>query len=215
MINILLDDLPESVDVGGDNYPVDWGYRAMILIEMCIFDQSRDVELQVLDALNIFYMGNIPPDISAAMERLLWFRRCGREEKKPNGGQADVAKHARQSKRVYCFDQDAPYIYAAFLSQYGIDLNKTPDRALHWWKFNAMFEALGEDQKISKIMYYRTAPLTGLSKERRKFLNEMKKLYALESPDQTVDSRMKLAQRNADMKDYVQRRAAEVENAES
>lgn len=214
MINILLDDLPETVEVCGDNYPVDWGYRAMILIEMCMFDQSRDAELQVMDALNIFYQGDIPPDISGALERLLWFRRCGREEKRKSDGPSESPKRPVKSKRAYCFDQDAPYIYAAFLSQYGIDLNKTPDHELHWWKFNAMFEALGEDQKISKIMYYRTAQLTGLSKERRKFLNEMKKLYSLEAPDQTVDSRVKLAQRNADMRAYVQRRAAGIENEE-
>ena len=206
MINLLLDRLPEHVEIDGTEYPVNWGYRAVILIEICMFDGRRSEEQRILDALNIFYSEAIPGNLPEALDRLLWFYRCGKEERKEKKKGAP----AKQKKRCYCFEQDAPYIYAAFRTQYGIDLNDTKNRDLHWWKFHAMFESLGEDLKISKIMYYRTAPLTGLSKEKRKFLNEMKKLYALEEPDRTVDSHVKLAKRNEEMKAYVRKRASEV-----
>jgi len=68
-----------------------------------------------------------------------------------------------------------------------------------------MFEAFGEELKISKIMYYRSVEVSGFSKNQRKFLNEMKKLYALETDNQNLDDRMRLAKRNADMKAYVRR----------
>ena len=209
MINILLDDLPCSVEVSGIAYPVNWGYRTMVLIEIGMFDSGRSEEQRMLDALNLFYgPGNIPPDIPSAIEMLMWFYRCGKAEKKEE--QRKKGAPVKQSKRSYCFEQDAPYIYAAFQTQYRVDLNATKSCDLHWWKFHAMFEAFSEDLKISKIMYYRTVSLTGLPKEKRKFLNEMKKLYALDEPDQTVDSRLRLARRNADMKAYVKRRALEV-----
>lgn len=203
--NIILRRLPESVTVGGVEYPVNWGYRAMILIELCMFDADRSDEQKILDALNNFYNKNIPPDPAEALEQLLWFYRGGRKaaERKNKG------TSGRQAKRCYCFQQDAPYIYAAFRAQYGIDLNDTKNYALHWWKFLAMFESLGEEQKICKIMYYRTASTSGCSKAQRRFLNEMKKLYALESPDQGMDDKMRLAKRNADMKAYVRKRAME------
>lgn len=190
--------------VSGIERPVNWGYRAMILVELCMYDRERSDEQKILDAMNIFYNRDIPHDMDAAMDRLLWFYRCGRN------GHREGMKGAsgKQAKRCYCFGQDAPYIYAAFLGQYGIDLNETKNYDLHWWKFHAMFESLSEDQKISKIMYYRTASVAGLPKEKRKFLNEMKKLYALEETGQ-VDDKMKLAKRNADMMAYVRRRAAE------
>lgn len=207
MINMLLDDLPESVEIQGIIYPVNWGYRAMILIEIAMFDTRREEEQKVLDALNIFYLNNIPPDIPAALDKLLWFYRCGKKEKKEETKKGAPGK--KQTKRSYCFEQDAPYIYAAFLTQYSIDLNATKSNDLHWWKFHAMFEALDENLKLCKIMYYRVASLNGLSSEKRKFLNEMKKLYALDDSDQTVDSRVKLARRNEKMKMYVRKRALE------
>lgn len=207
MINMLLDDLPESVEVQGIIYPVNWGYRAMILIEIAMFDTGREEEQRVLDALNIFYLNRIPPDLPAALDMLLWFHRCGKKEKKEETKKGAPAK--KQTKRSYCFEQDAPYIYAAFLTQYGIDLNKTQNTGLHWWKFHAMFESLDENLKLCKIMYYRVASLNGLSSEKRKFLIEMKKLYALEEANQNLDDKMKLAKRNADMKAYVRKRALE------
>lgn len=213
MINMLLDDLPKSVEIQGIIYPVNWGYRAMILIEIAMFDVRREEEQRVLDALNIFYLNRIPLDLPAALDMLLWFYRCGKKEKKEEPKKGAPAK--KQTKRSYCFEQDAPYIYAAFRTQYDIDLNATKSNDLHWWKFHAMFESLDENLKLCKIMYYRVASLNGLSSEKRKFLNEMKKLYALDDPDQTVDSRVRLARRNEEMKAYIRKRALENGNDES
>lgn len=204
--NILLNRFPEAVEVGGVVCPVDWGYRAMILIEICMYDRSRNDEQKVLDVLNIFYQKQIPDDPKEALERLMWFYRCGEERKAVSGNKGAAKKHI---KRSYCFSQDAPYIYAAFLNQYQMDLSATKNKELHWWKFRALFESLNEDQKFCKIMYYRTASLAGTSNNKRKFLNEMKKLYALEDQSQDLDDRMRLSKRNADMKAYVRRRAVE------
>lgn len=215
MTNILIDQLPESVVIEDEIYPVDWGYRAMILIEICMFDNRWNEEQRMLNALNIFYQGNIPSSLGEALKGLMWFYRCGKPIKK-NEKKKGASK--KQTRRCYCFDQDAPYIYAAFLTQYRMDLNDTRNHDLHWWKFHAMFEAFSEDLKISKIMYYRSVDVSGFSKNQRRFLNEMKKLYALETDDQNLDDRMRLAKRNADMKAYVRRRMLTAygnENAES
>lgn len=206
MISLLLDELPESVTVDGMAYQVNWGYRAMILIEIDIFRTDRSDEQKILDALNIFYCRNIPPNMNEALHQLLRFYAAGRDEKvneKKTGAQT--------AKRCYCFDQDAPYIYAAFRTQYGINLNHTKNYELHWWEFKAMFEALNEELKMSKIMYYRTAKLTGLGKEQRRFINEMKKLYALEDAESSMDDKAKLAKRNSDMKAYVRKRMGETD----
>lgn len=204
MINILLDELPEAVTVDGILYPVNWGYRAMILIEMDLFRVDRSDEQKILDALNIFYCQNLPQNANEALRQLLWFYAAGREQKGSN-----KKKGASETRRCYCFDQDAPHIYAAFQTQYSLNLNRTKNYELHWWEFKAMFESLGEELKISKIMYYRTAKLTGLGKEQRRFLNEMKKLYAIEQTESSLDDKAKLAKRNADMKAYVRKRVGE------
>lgn len=202
--NILLHELPASVLVNGVEYAVNWGFRAFILIEICTFAKDRSDEQKTLDILNIFYKKNIPSDIKEAVEQLLWFYRCGREPAARKNG-----KGRKQDKRSYCFEQDAPYIYAAFLTQYEIDLQSIGNYSLHWWKFKAMFESLNDELKICKIMYYRTVDIKGMSKEQKNFINAMKELYALDAPDKSVDSQIRLTQRNAEWKAYVQKRVRE------
>lgn len=211
MMNILLDSLPETVLVDGKEWSVNWGYRACILIEICMFDTGQSEEQRVLNALNIFYDRDIPGNVAEAIDRMMWFYRGGKEEKKPAGENKTkrTAPIARQ-KRCYDFEQDAPYIYAAFRTQYGIDLNTTKNYDLHWWKFQAMFTALDEGLKFSRIMYYRSVSTNGMSKQQRAYINEMKKFYALED-GQTADGKMKLVKRNMEMKDYVRKRTREVQ----
>ena len=61
----------------------------------------------------------------------------------------------RGGSREIMFDYkiDGAYIYAAFMSQYGIDLVDVEE--LHWYKFLALFKGLKDDEIISKIMAYR------------------------------------------------------------
>ena len=63
----------------------------------------------------------------------------------------------------------------------------------------ALFESLDEDTKMSRIMYYRQASTSGMPKNRRAFINEMKKLYRIRDGG----GNMTLAQRNQNWKDYI------------
>lgn len=208
--NILIDDLPSEVVIDGVEYPINYGYRAQMLIEIDMFS-DRDDEQKVLDSLNIFYFNNIPPDMDAAMQQLLLFHRCGVEEKRAFMV-AEGKSNPRRNVRAYCFDQDASLIYAAFRTQYNMNLNKTLNNDLHWWEFMAMFNALSEDLLLSRVMYYRTADLKSMSKNEKAFIKKMRNIYALKHADSDLDARMKLAKRNQDMKDYVRKRAEECRN---
>lgn len=200
--NILLDPLPETVRIDGAEVPVNWGYRACILIEMVMFSGLPDEE-KIRKALDIFYCGQIPGNVETALGRMLWFYGCGRS------GSGGREGSRRRQKRSYCFEQDASLIYAAFRTQYGINLNHTPSKQLHWWEFSAMFESLSDDLKICRVMYWRTTDTKGMSKREAAFIRKMKKTYALKEPESSVDSKVKLAKRNADMKAYVNRRFRE------
>lgn len=199
---ITFDTLPESVKIDGIVYPVNYGYRAMMAVEIEMFSEKSD-EQKLLNALNIFYFQNIPPNADRAIGNLLWFHRCGEEAKKGTGsGRAKTA-------RGYCFKQDAPLIYAAFRQQYRIDLRRTSNKDLHWWEFSAMFGALDDNVKMSKVIYWRTCDLNHLPKEQKRFVTKMRSLYALKMPESNMDSRTMLAKRNADMKAYVRKRMEE------
>ena len=73
----------------------------------------------------------------------------------------------------------------------------------------AMFDSFGEDMKISRVMYYRTADMKGMGKNQKSFIKKMRSIYALKHAESDMDARAKLAKRNRDMKEYVRKRLEE------
>lgn len=172
-MNILIDVLPKSVEIEGEDYRINSDFRTSILFELLIQDNSIREEEKLMQALELYYPV-IPKDINKAIENILWFYECGKEKiksKKNNKGQGSKAS-------IYSYEYDDDYIYAAFLSQYGIDLQDI--KYLHWWKFKAMFKALKEDNEIVKIMGYRSADLNKIKdKEQKAYYKRMKDIYKL------------------------------------
>ena len=197
--DLLTEALPESVWIHGKEYPIQCDFRIGIKLDGILRSELEDQE-KIKQMLVLYFKDNIPPDIPATIDKIIWFYRCGElldnedEEKKKR------RYIRRKSKDPACvLTQDAPYVYAAFMDQYGIDL--TSVTFMHWWKFMALFESLGDETKMSKIMYYRQASTSGMSKERRAFINEMKKIYKIKGT-----KKMTLQQRNQRWKDYVKER---------
>lgn len=195
-VNFIINGLPESVTVDGMVYPINWDFRIGMQFEDILRSDMPEGD-KLLRLLRLYYP-QIPANLYGAMEQMLWFYRCGEAEQKEEKKERYQRRNSKEP--AYSFSQDSAYIYAAFKEQYGIDL--TTIESLHWWKFMALFESLGEDTKMSRIMYYRKASTSGLSKDKRAFINEMKKLYRLNSGG----TQMTLKQRNQRWKDYVKER---------
>lgn len=186
-------ELPVSVDIGSEKYEIDADFRTIMNIEGIIFgkevtedqknfakEMMKEIEInekdaitnaKYYDALKIFYKDNIPDDLEEAMEKMLWFYSCGKEDEKTK---------VKTKKRVISFEYDFDYINAGFMQDYKIDLFEVD--FLHWWKFMSLFSALHDDCKICEIIGYRGAELKNFDKEQRKRIREMQKIYAL--PDE-------------------------------
>lgn len=200
--NIILTALPESVEIGGKQYTIRYGFREWMQWDSIIDGSGSEVEK--IEKLLRFYYPIVPTEnLEEAIDKMLWFYRCGKNIEPEN-----ETRHRYQRKTAnepaYSFEQDAPYIYAAFLDQYGIDLAVED---MHWWKFMALFESLSEDTKMSKIMYYRKANTSGMSRDRRAFINEMKKLYKIRDSSGRI---MTLEDRNRKWREYVLKRQNEI-----
>lgn len=170
-MNILIDFLPKSIKIDNKNYEINSDFRTYILFELLMQDIEIENEEKIIQSLQLCYK-KCPLNISKAVEKMLWFYSCGKENNlKPN-------KHRGKNKKIYDFDYDAEYIYSAFLDQYGIDLNEI--EYLHWWKFKAMFKSLKDDNEIVKIMGYRSIDLSNIEdKKQRNFYSKMKELYKI------------------------------------
>lgn len=188
-----MDKPPEQVEVDGKLYKINSDFRTSIQFEilmqkkeltekqkefaneLCLLDKEMDRETAELlakykDGLELYYP-EIPNDINGAINAMLWFYECGKEniDKKKS-------KKSGSRKKIYDYNYDADYIYAAFFEQYHIDL---AEQELHWWKFSALFSALSEECMISKIITYRVIDTKGMEKEQKAFYNRMKRLYQL------------------------------------
>lgn len=176
-MNILIDELPDTVMVGGEEYEIRTDFRISMLFELLMQDGSVEPADKTKQALELYYPV-IPGNYKEAVEALLWFYKCGKAD---NPQKQKI--NARKSKtRVYSFEYDDDYIYAAFMTQYGIDLQDVED--LHWWKFRAMFNSLTNQCEFVKIMEYRSIDLKDdMPKEQKSFYRKMKRIYALPSMD--------------------------------
>lgn len=197
--------LPETVLIDGKEYPIRYDFRIGMQFER-IQNSGTDDRDRVIRLLQIYYPA-IPANVTGAINQMLWFYRCGEPEDEEEETKKKRQRYQRRNSRgpAFSFAQDAPYIYAAFKEQYGIDLTAVD---LHWWKFMALFESLNEETKMSKIMYYRKANTSGLPKERRAFLNEMKKLYQITDLSAT-GKKMTLEARDRKWMEYVRARQLE------
>lgn len=182
-MNILIDDLelPDQVEINREWYEIRTNYRISILFELLMQDDSLDARTKVRKALDLYYPV-IPNDARAAVDAILWFYKCGREE---TSLQKRMASR-RGKVQAYSFEHDAGYIYAAFLSQYKIDLQET--KYMHWWRFRHLFNSLSKDNEFVKIMECRSIEINDkMTKEQKEFYKKMKLLYALPLSRQDED----------------------------
>lgn len=95
--------------------------------------------------------------------------------------------------KTFDFSQDSEYIYSSFLAYYGIDLVQQQGK-LHWKKFIALFQGLGDKTKIKEIIAIRSKPLpkpTKYNQEDIQNLRELKQFYALQSTEEDLQNELK------------------------
>lgn len=171
-MNLLIDLVPKTITIDNKEYEINSDFRNSILFELLMQDKSIKDNDKIYLALELYYP-NIPDDINSAIEKMLWFYRCGKDlitSKRKGKGKSDI--------KIYSFEYDDDYIYAAFMDQYGIDLQDI--KYLHWWKFKAMFKSLKEDTEIVKIMRYRSMDLSKIKdKNEKAYYKKMQELYKI------------------------------------
>ena len=138
-------------------------------------DNSFDKKNKVLMALNLFYIDK-PSDLQLAINEMFNFYTM-------EFLYTSKGKKSRRAKpqKIYDWDHDQGYVYSAFLTQYGIDLQEV--EYMHWWKFRFLFMSLNEDNKIVQMMSYRGINLSDIKdKNERKRYEKLKREYEIPLP---------------------------------
>lgn len=171
MWNVMLDPLPTEYK----GYPIDSDYQTGIQIYQIFNDKELTKRERVATALHLlFFDNNKLPDIETAQEGLEWFL---------SGWMHDNYKEKEKSVKVTDYDTDQWRIYAAFRSQYGINLNKDK---LHFWEFMGLLTTLDECA-YTRVIDIRTRKIDAkMSLSQKEALKEAKSIYQLEAEEQEL-----------------------------
>lgn len=138
MIDLTKKGLPNVVEINGKLYSIYTDFRVWMKFANSV---NRLRAGEMLDVSYLFK--NIHP-VRCNIEPLLDF--CFPKSELP--------RNFKSHKDIlFDYEIDSDYIYAAFMSQYGIDLIEVEE--LHWYKFLSLFKGLKDDEIICKIMGYR------------------------------------------------------------
>ena len=180
-MNILLSELPCTIEVCGKKYHINTDFRIWMRFEELLFEKNQSEAIAKAIVLcmkpDVPLKNELPPSLKETVKALCDFYFC--RDKSENTPRATCGK----TKRIYSFKHDSELIYAAFLQQYGIDLTSCN---MHWWKFRALFSALSGDVKICSVMRIRSQNLADVPQgPARSRLARLKAIYAL--PDFKTD----------------------------
>ena len=164
--------LPQAIEVGGSFYKIHTDYKYFLRLGDLL--NQKDAALSDFDFM---YINEKPAGRLEGIIALSQFMYPRQELPRIR---------EKNDERVIDYDIDAPYIYAAFMEQYRIDLLNT---GLHWYKFLALLHGL-HDTELNRIIAARMYKPTGKNREYDKAQQkqyEAWKLPEAEEPDEALD----------------------------
>lgn len=139
-------DLPENLEVCGEEYEIRSDFRAVLDVIEILNDSELNEQERGYLALLFFYsdIKKMPPEhYQDALKKCFWFINGGSDEE-PDGKQP----------RLMDWQQDFPYIIASINRVIGHEVRS--DKHLHWWTFLSAYMEIGECT-FAQIVHIRDA----------------------------------------------------------
>lgn len=166
MIDLKKAKLPQAVKVGGRFFAIHTDFKYILRFRELLSDKNAP-----LTAFDFMYINEIPAARLEGINAIYEFMNPPREL--PRSTTED------DGEIVIDYEIDAPYIYAAFLEQYGIDLI---DARLHWHKFLSLLHGL-HDTELNRIIGYRLWKPNGKNGEYEKHQQKQYEAWRLPQPE--------------------------------
>lgn len=174
-MNLLIDEVPTTVIIDDVEFEINSDFRISMMFELLINDPELSERERLYQAL-ILYYPIIPSNLEAAVDKIMWFYKCGKEEQEENNN-TNKSSGKKTVKKIYDYEHDSEIIFASFMKSYNINLQRDN---LHWWEFKSLFDNIDEDSKLYKIMEIRSVNLSQVKdKDKKNYYKKMKDLYKL------------------------------------
>lgn len=159
--------LPQAIEVGGSFFRIHTDFK--FFIRFAELQKTKNVKI---DNFDFMYIDEPPADKMAGLRALCEFANPPRELPRRTDEES--------GEIVLDYTTDAPYIYAAFLEQYHIDLL---DTRLHWHKFLALLHAL-HDTELNNIIGCRLWKPSGRNDDYEKRQAKKYEAWRLPQPEE-------------------------------
>ena len=175
--------IDDVVEIDGQTYELDMSFDNVIRLIDMLNDNELDDITKVETGLYMLLGVELDYDLEKKAELFRTIFEQAIAQGKKAEPAVDIAGDPMPEKKeeeVYSLKQDAEYIYASFMQDYGIDLIEQQGK-LHWYKFKALLGGLRSDTQFKEIINIRTMELPsgkGMEKERRR-IKKLKEAYKL------------------------------------
>lgn len=192
-MGLLTEGAPCFVELDGGEVPVNTDWRVWVTVWQLLEDQAFDPCEKAAAVLALAYPEGEPFDEAMrrpndALDAAMSFLRREQDGVPPR----PMTSSERRLRNVRLFDweYDAPRIASDFQREYGIDLTDEGTE-MHWYRFMALFNGLGDHSRIVQAISIRAADLDSekLGKEERKALRERKMAVMLPAKTQEEAAR--------------------------
>lgn len=182
--NVLLDRLPTEYQ----NYKINSDFRIGVQMLQALSDPELSRRERLLICFDLLFGGfDEKPDAETARAGVEWFLNDWYTDKAPkkqkqqeNIGPDKKEEQPRRKAPDFDWDVDQWRIYAAFMSQYHIDLNNSN---LHFWSFMALLRNLDECA-FTNVIDLRNKKIKGnMSQEQKRVIKSAQYIYGLENPE--------------------------------
>lgn len=171
--------LPRYVYLKNEKFIINTDYRIFIEFEEKMQEEGN--KKVIVDTLKAFYPAffKIKNDemLLEAIDKFLWFYRCGKSEEEYYNQNSKGDKG-----RNFSYKHDALFIWGAYFQTFGVDLSY---KKIHWWRFKAMWLSLPNDTQFNKIKSYRSY------KGNDKDILELKNYYKLPMTKQELADKIR------------------------
>lgn len=184
-MNILTDELANSVEIDGIEYRINADFRTCIGI-MIDFESNEFSDGEKVYLMIRSLYAETPENYSEAIRQGLKFLNLGEEREEQEANEYDGFAEATREDKYYSFTKDANLIFSAFLQMYGINLARAP---LHWWEFVALMNGLGGDTAFANLVSLRKRVLTGkATKEEVDAARDMGDAFFVDEPEPLTEA---------------------------
>ena len=195
-MNVFYEELPESLEINGREYPVITDFREWIRFsDMLKSDIPPEFKLEFLSEMflekvpDLYTEDEIEEVMDAITSFLLLsgteFPDISSDEANSEEESEEVEYEEQRAKKAIYYEQDAPYIMSAFRREYQIDLLSVP--YMHWWEFRMLLDGLSEESQIKKRIYWRTCDVSKMDKKERREILKIRRSITIPEEEYVSD----------------------------